>query len=206
MSAIHPIERESYRILRDRIDLSHLAPGPRAVVERVIHATADLEYAATMVAPTAAVDAAVAALASGRPVVADVEMTRSGITGVAAACYLRAAEAAPGLTRSAAAIRLAADHHPEGAVVVIGCAPTALSEALALARDGRWQPAVLIALPVGFVGASAAKQAALASGLAVISNTGEKGGAAAAAAVCNALVRLASNGDHYRDRGGAPHD
>lgn len=196
MSAVHPIEQESYRILRDRIDLTHLAGGPRAVVERVIHATADLEYAGTMVAPAAAVDAAVAALASGGPVVADVEMTRSGITGVAATCYLREAQGGDGLTRSAAAMRLAAERHPDGAVVVIGCAPTALVEALALAREGVWQPAALVALPVGFVGAAAAKEAALASGLAVISNTGDKGGAAAAAAVCNALVRLAADRHH----------
>jgi precorrin-8X/cobalt-precorrin-8 methylmutase len=189
-TSVHPIEAESFRILRARLDLSHLSPGTRAVVERVIHATADLEYAATMVASEAAVDRAVTALAAGAAVVTDVEMTRVGI-GPAACCHLNEVVATGGRTRSAAGIAAAAEAHPDGAVVVIGCAPTALDEALALAAAGRWRPAVLIALPVGFVGAAAAKDAARASGLPVITNTGDKGGSAAAAAACNALVRMA---------------
>ena len=88
-------------------------------------------------------------------------------------------------------MRLAAERHPRGAVVVIGCAPTALFEALALVAAGAFRPRGLIALPVGFVGAAAAKAAAPGSGLPVISNTGEKGGSAVAAAACNAIVRLA---------------
>jgi len=74
---------------------------------------------------------------------------------------------------------------------VIGCAPTALAELLALAAALRVAPALVIGVPVGFVGAADAKQAARASGLEVITNVGEKGGAAVAAAVCNAIVRLA---------------
>lgn len=188
---IHPIEVESYQILAARIDLSHLSPGTRAVVERVIHATADLEYADTIMAPEWVVAAAVSAIAGGSPVVTDVEMTRVGITGVDARCYLGEAVADGTSTRSAAAIRLAAQRHPEGAVVVIGCAPTAVLETLALAAAGRFSPAAVIALPVGFVGAADAKEAARASGLPVISNIGDKGGSAAAAAACNAIVRLA---------------
>lgn len=188
---IHPIEGESYRILAARVDLSHLSPGTRAVIERVIHATADLEYADTVVAPEEAVAAAVQAIAAGNPVVTDVEMTRAGIRGVETHCYLRHAVAGDGCTRSAAAVGLAARHHPEGAVMVVGCAPTALFETLALAATGAFSPAAVIAMPVGFVGAAAAKQAARDSGLAVISNIGDKGGSAAAAAACNAIVRLA---------------
>jgi precorrin-8X/cobalt-precorrin-8 methylmutase len=188
---IHPIETESYQILAGRIDLSHLAPGPRAVVARVIHATADVDYASTVVAPEAAVAAAVAAIAGGQPVVTDVEMTRVAITGITARCYLGEAVATGTGTRSAAAMTIAAERHPDGAVFVIGCAPTALYQVLALAVAGRLAPAAVIAMPVGFVGAAAAKEAARSSGLAVISNVGEKGGAAAAAAACNAIVRLA---------------
>ncbi len=188
---IHPIEVESYEILATRIDLSHLSAGTRAVVERVIHASADLEYAETVVAPEAVVAAAVRAIAGGAVVVTDVEMTRVAITGVTARCYLGEVAADGNDTRSAAAIRLAAQRHPRGAVLVIGCAPTALYETLALAADGRFAPAAVIAMPVGFVGAAAAKAAALRSGLPVISNTGDKGGSAVAAAACNAIVRLA---------------
>ncbi len=161
------------------------------MVERVIHATADLEYADTVVAPAAAVDAAVRAIAGGSPVVTDVEMTRVGITGVEARCYLAEAVADGTCTRSAAAIRLIAERHPAGVVLVIGCAPTALYETLSLAAAGRFSPAAVIAMPVGFVGAASAKEAARRSGLPVITNTGDKGGSAAAGAACNAIVRLA---------------
>jgi precorrin-8X/cobalt-precorrin-8 methylmutase len=188
---IHPIEVESYQILAARIDLSHLSAGTRAVIDRVIHASADLEYAETMVAPEEVVAAAVRAIANGSPVVTDVEMTRVGITGIEARCYLGETVAEGNRTRSSAAIRLAAERHPRGAVLVIGCAPTALYETLALAAEGRFAPAAVIAMPVGFVGAAAAKAVALRSGLPVISNTGDKGGSAVAAAACNAIVRLA---------------
>jgi precorrin isomerase len=192
VSAIHPIEVESYRILAARLDLSPLAPGPRAVVERVIHASADLDYAASIVVPDDAVQAGVAAIREGGEVVTDVEMTRVGITGVEARCYLAGAqEAGTAGTRSARAMRLAAARHPRGAVFVVGCAPTALAELLALARRGSLTPALIIGLPVGFVGAAASKEAARASGLPVITNIGEKGGSAVAAAACNAIVRLA---------------
>ena len=191
MPQVHPIEVESYRRLAQRIDLSHLSPGTRAVVERVIHASADLEYADTVVAPEAVVERAVRAVAAGCAIITDVEMTRVAITGADARCYLAHAEAHGCLTRTAAAMRLAAEDHPDGAVVVIGCAPTALYETLALAAANRFRPAAVIAMPVGFVGAAASKEAARQSGLAVISNIGDKGGSAVAAAACNAIVRLA---------------
>ena len=189
MTTIHPIEAESYRILHQRVDLSRFGPGAAAVVARVIHASADLEYAESMVVDEAAVEAGVRVLAAGGPVVVDVEMVRHGIPGVDTHCYLgeAGAVAEPGLTRSAAGMRLAAERHPDGALVVVGCAPTALAEVVRLG----WSPALVIGLPVGFVGAAEAKEALRASGLPSISNAGEKGGSAVAAAAVNALVRLA---------------
>ena len=190
---IHPIETESYRILETRVDLSHLDPGPRAVVERVIHASADPEYAASTVVDVAAVDAGMHALRAGAPVLCDVEMVRSGIRGVATECRLAGASAEPdGSTRAALGMRSAAARHPTGAVVVVGCAPTALDEVLDLATRGEFAPALVIGLPVGFVGAAESKARLRASGLPAISNIGDKGGSAVAAAAVNALVRLAA--------------
>ena len=198
---IHPIEAESYRILEERVDLSGFGPGARHVVARVIHATADLSYARTLVVGDHAVEAGVEALRSGAPVVCDVEMVRQGITGVDARCYLSEPEVlrlcsgegahAGRPTRSAAAMRLAARRHPVGAVVVVGCAPTALVEVVGMARAGELAPALVIGLPVGFVGAADSKTALRDSGLPSVSNFGEKGGSAAAAAALNAIVRLA---------------
>ena len=191
---IHPIEMESYRILETRVDLSHLASGSRAVVERVIHASADPEYAASMVVDDTAVGAGEQALRAGAPVVCDVEMVRSGIRGVATECCLADhASADPGgPTRAALGIRAAAARYRSGAIVVVGCAPTALDEALDLAAGGVFEPALVIGMPVGFVGAAESKARLRASGLPAISNIGEKGGSAVAAAAVNALVRLAA--------------
>lgn len=200
MTTVHPIELESYRILRDRISLDHLPPVDRAVVERIIHASADLDYAATLVFDEGAAEAALAALEQGAPVIADVEMVRSGITGVAAHCYLAEARADGDVTRSAAAMRLAAERHPDGAVVVVGCAPTALVEAVELVRAGAFRPAAIIGLPVGFVGAAESKELTRSCATPSITNVGEKGGSAVAAAAVNALVRLrgsAGGGDDH---------
>ena len=190
MTSVHPIEVESYRILAERVDLSLFGPLAAAVVARVIHASADVEYAETMIVEEAAVEAGVGALAGGAPVVVDVEMVRHGMTGAHAECFLPAT-APEGTTRSAAGMALAAEHQPHGAVVVVGCAPTALDEVVRLHRAGRFFPALVVGLPVGFVGAAEAKERLRASGLAAISNVGEKGGSAVAAAAVNVLARLA---------------
>jgi precorrin-8X/cobalt-precorrin-8 methylmutase len=189
---VHPIEAESYRILAERVDLSAWPPLSRAVVARVIHASADVGYAKTLVVDEAACAAGVAALRAGAPVVADVDMVavatrRAGTRSLLTEARDRATE--PGLTVSAAAMRLAADRWPTGAIVVVGNAPTALAEVIALAEAGRFAPALVIGLPVGFVGAAEAKAALRASGLPAISNVGERGGSAVAAAALNALWR-----------------
>ena len=189
---IHPIEAESYRILAERVDLSAWPPLSRAVVARVIHAAADVGYAETLVVDEAACEAGIAALRAGAPVVADVDMVavasrRAGTVSLLAEGRERNE---PGLTVSAAAMRVAAGRWPSGAVVVVGNAPTALREVVALAEAGRFAPALVIGLPVGFVGAAEAKEALRASGLPAISNVGERGGSAVAAAALNALWRL----------------
>ena len=187
-----PIEVESYRILRSRIDLAHLPPLTRAVTERVIHASADFDYATDLICDESALAAGVAAITRGAPVVTDVGMVAAGITSYPVICKIGDSIAARlartvGITVSAAATRLAFGEAGPGAVWVVGCAPTALEEILR--RDV--VPALVIGLPVGFVGAAAAKEALRASGLPAISNVSEKGGSAVAAAAFNALLRIA---------------
>jgi precorrin-8X/cobalt-precorrin-8 methylmutase len=181
---VHPIEQESFRILRSRLDTSAFPPLHRAVLERVIHSSADLGYAADLVAEEAELRAAHAALHAGAPVVADVEMVASGITGRRAVCRLAEAKATAGRTRSAHAIRLAYEQVGPGAVWVVGCAPTALEELIGLDAA----PALVIGMPVGFVGAAESKARLRASGLPAVSNISEKGGSAVAAAALNALL------------------
>jgi precorrin-8X/cobalt-precorrin-8 methylmutase len=188
--AVHPIEAESYRILRARVDLSHLPALVRAVTERVVHASADLEYADTLLADEAALRSGREALLAGAPVVCDTRMVAGGITRREATVPLldpRAAQLAArqGITRTAAAMRLAVEETGAGAVWVVGNAPTALFELLE--RPPR-DPALIVGLPVGFVGAAEAKAALAGSGLPCVANRGEKGGSAVAAAAVNALL------------------
>jgi precorrin-8X/cobalt-precorrin-8 methylmutase len=188
--AVHPIEAESYRILRARIDLSHLPALTRAVTERVVHASADLEYADTLLTDEDALRAGRQALLAGNPIVCDTRMVAGGITRREATVPLldpRAAQLATreGITRTAAAMRLAVEETGAGAVWVVGNAPTALFELLE--RPPR-DPALIVGLPVGFVGAAEAKAALAASGLPCVANRGEKGGSAVAAAAVNALL------------------
>jgi precorrin-8X/cobalt-precorrin-8 methylmutase len=189
--AVHPIEVRSYRILRSRADTSALAYWSRAVAERVVHASADLGYLDDLVLAEGVLAAAADALAAGAPVVADAAMVAAGITRRESLVLVgdpRARELAEarGITRSAAAMHLAADAVGPGAVWVVGNAPTALEAVVDLA--GRIRPALVVGLPVGFVGAAESKARLRASGLPAVSNVSEKGGSAVAAAAVNALL------------------
>jgi precorrin-8X/cobalt-precorrin-8 methylmutase len=181
---VHPIEVESYAILRTRLDTTDLPPLTRAVVERVVHTSADPSWAGDLVCDEDALRAGRAALLAGVPLITDVRMVAAGITARPTVVALDLAATVPGLTRSAAGIRAAAGAHPDGAVWVIGNAPTALAE---LIRCGVTSPLV-VGLPVGFVGSVAAKAALRACGLPAVSNRSERGGAAVAAAAVNALL------------------
>lgn len=192
---VHPIETRSYEILRGRVDTTPLPPLTRAVTERVIHTTADPSWAGDLVAREEALSGGRAALRGGAPIVADVRMLAAGITAGADRCTVgldlpgvpdRAA--AEETTRSAAGIRLAAERFPDGAVWAIGNAPTALAELVTLAGEGLVRPALVIGVPVGFVGAVEAKAVLRRSGLPALSTVTERGGAAIATAAVNALL------------------
>ena len=180
---MHPIERESYRILRTRHDFSGRAPLSRAVAERVCHASADLSFAGSLVLDEDSLARGREALLAGATVVCDSRMTAAGITSRSPVVPLEDDRVAAfsreqQLTRSAVAMRLATADVGPGAVWVIGNAPTALFE---LVEQPPEDPALVVGLPVGFVGAADAKSALVASGLPYITNLGERGGSSVAA-------------------------
>ncbi len=181
---VHPIERESYQILRSTVDTAHLPPHSRDVAERIVHTTADFGWLDDLVLDEEALARGATALRRGAPLVVDVTMVAAGITKYDAICLLSEVDSGPGLTRSAAGFRLAAQRYPRGAVWVVGNAPTALFELLRHGVD----PALVIGLPVGFVGAAEAKAALRQSNLPQLSNVSARGGAAVAAAAVNALL------------------
>jgi len=187
-----PAEAESYRILRSRLDLSRLPKHSRDVTERVIYASADFDYATDLVCDEESLAAAVAALAAGAPVIVDADMVAAGITGCPVISKLdepltRRLSRTAGISPAAAAVRLAFGEAGPGAVWVVGCAPTALTEILTRGVE----PAFVIGLPAGLVGAAEAKDALRASLPRSLTNVSEKGGAAVAAAAFTALHRSA---------------
>jgi precorrin-8X/cobalt-precorrin-8 methylmutase len=189
---VHPIESASYRILHERLDLSGWPDGARDVVARIIHATADVSFADTVRIGDEAVARMQGAIAAGAPVVVDAAMVAAGVTRYPTACLLREVPVAPeGSTRSAAAFALAAARWPSGAVWVVGNAPTALFELLRLHDAGLVDPAGVVGLPVGFVGAAESKAALVDHPLFArcITNVGERGGSPAAAGALNAVIR-----------------
>lgn len=190
MRRVHPIEAESYRILRGLVDLSRFGSLGKAVAERVIHASADLEYAESLVLDETALFGGLEALRRGAPIVTDVGMVAAGITARETRCYVSDARAHElseelNITRSTAGFRLAAQEVGTGVVWVVGNAPTALFELLDLPDV---EPALVVGLPVGFVGAAESKEKLLQSGLPAVANHGPKGGSAVAAAALNALI------------------
>jgi precorrin-8X/cobalt-precorrin-8 methylmutase len=199
VTEIHPIELRSYQIMEAELGpvLAQWPEPERAVVARMVHATADESFATTARVGPDAVAAALGALTGGVPVICDARMVAAGISVPAALCYLDLVSrpADPDGTRAAAAVELAADEHPDGALWVFGNAPTALRRLIDLAADGRVRPAAVVGLPVGYVGAAEAKADLWASPLAGVSitNTGRRGGSPVAAAAVNALIRLTAS-------------
>ncbi|MDR3637201.1 MAG: precorrin-3B C(17)-methyltransferase [Isosphaeraceae bacterium] len=210
------IMAESLAIIERELGPEPVDIRERAVLRRVIHASADFDFAQTLRFSPTAIEQATTALRSGATVLCDVEMLRAGVRrdltgplGVEAVCALHnpavpGLAASEGLTRSAAGIRVA-ERAWSNVVVAVGNAPTALDEALRLVVDGPWRPACLIGLPVGFVGVEAAKARLIDEGtrrgIPFITNVGRKGGTAVTAAVVNALLELAAQDRRTEPRG-----
>ena len=173
------------------------------VVKRVIHTTADFEYADSLVFSAGAVEAGVAAIRQGCTIVTDTQMAFSGVNkrvlekfGGRAVCFMSdpdvAAEAkARGETRATVSMERAA--RLEGPLVLaIGNAPTALVRACELIGAGELKPALVIGVPVGFVNVVESKELLLTLDVPHIVARGRKGGSNVAAAICNALIYSAA--------------
>ena len=197
------IERTSLSIITAELEALGLTPPPEtaAVVKRVIHTTADFDYARNLRFTPGAVAAGVAALRAGTPIVTDTNMALAGITrpglakvGSAALCYMADPEVAAAAKAAVASMHRAAQEHP-GAILAVGNAPTALLT-IAEEIEAGLRPALVIGVPVGFVNVVESKEilftACEAHGVPAIAAMGRKGGSNVAAAICNALVYSAA--------------
>ncbi len=196
------IEEESFRILSELVDLQQFPKDFWPVVQRIIHTTGDPDFAGTLVFHPDAVASGVKAVKEGRPILTDVTMVQAGIDkkilrrfGCEVICKIsdpgvvREAEA-NGSTRSAAAMRAAAGTIT-GGIIAIGNAPTAVMEVIRLVNEGAMKPALIVGIPVGFVGAVECKEELEKSSIPFITNRGRKGGSTVAVAAVNALLRMA---------------
>ncbi len=199
------IERTSFAIIDREVGAHGYDRQQWPVVRRVIHTTADFDFARSMCFSPGVIDAATSALRAGESVLCDTNMVIAGISkprlarfGSALSCHVAdpdvAAEAGRlGITRSIVATRKGV---ASGCgIFLVGNAPTALFELLRLADAGLVRPSLVVGVPVGFVGAEESKEALLASGLPFITCRGRKGGSAIAAAILNALMILAGEAD-----------
>lgn len=193
------IYRRSFATIRAEADLSGLPPEVAYLVVRMIHACGQVDLAADLGFSPGVAEKGRAALQAGAPILCDAMMVAAGITrsrlpaGNEVVCTLRdervpALAAELGTTRSAAALELWRDHL-DGAVVAIGNAPTALFHLLHMIDAGAPRPAIVLGIPVGFIGAAEAK-AVLAARTDVehLVVHGRRGGSAITAAAVNALA------------------
>lgn len=201
------IEKKSFEIIAGLLKGKGLDGPGMDVVMRVVHATADPDFADSVVLSKGAVEAGVEAIRSGSYIVTDVFMLRAGIIGNVPGgpdkvlCFISDPDVAvsakgSGTTRAAAAMKKAAGLGIlNGAIVAIGNAPTALYEVMRLIREDGVRPALVVGVPVGFVGAAESKEALLhVSEAPFITNRGMKGGSPVGAAVINALIKLSKQG------------
>ncbi|WP_216919381.1 precorrin-8X methylmutase [Synechococcus sp. CCAP 1479/9] len=196
----HPIFRESVRRIRGWLGLTGLEGVEQEVLERLVHSSGDLALAPDLRLGPGACAAGLNALAAGAPILTDTAMAAAAVAPMARRTFANPvhsvlawapAVAPAGGTRAAAGMERALVEHP-GAVVLVGSAPTALERLLELVEAGTIAaPALVIGMPVGFVGVAESKRHLAASALPQIRLEGSKGGAGLVGAAANALLRRA---------------
>lgn len=197
------IEAESFRIIEEEMGAHSFSPAEFAIARRVIHATADFEFARNLVFHPDAISLGIDAIRRGCDFVVDVAMIQAGVSKPAIAAFGNGRVLSfitdpdvvdeakrEGITRAIASMRKAAQVAPN-AIVAVGNAPTALFEVVRLIEEKQMSPALVVGVPVGFVSAVESKDALIASGYPHIAARGRKGGTPVAVAALNALLSLA---------------
>lgn len=196
------IEERSMEIIAPYLAELNLTPEETKIFSRIIHAAGDPEYSKVIKIHQEAIQAGCNALKAGCDIFCDVEMVRTGINkrrladnGGTVHCLIADEDVAAnakklGITRSMVAMRTFGERL-HGSIVAIGNAPTALFEVLTIMKETAVRPALIIGVPVGFVGASESKELlAETSPVPYITVRGNKGGSPIAAAITNALLYM----------------
>ena len=195
------IEKRSFAIISKELEEKGivLPKEQDLVTKRAIHTSADFDYAKTMTYSAHAVGIAKKLIQNGADIVTDTNMALAGVNkkelakyGGEAHCFMAEEEVAKiakerGVTRAAVSMEKAAQIE-KPVIFAIGNAPTALIELYEMIKSGKYRPAFIIGVPVGFVNVEAAKDLILKTDVPYIINRGRKGGSNIAAAICNALL------------------
>lgn len=197
------IEKKSFEIIDSEIGSHNYTESQWAIVRRVIHATADFDFAGRgkILFHEKAIQSGFDAIRRKCTIVTDVDMVLAAINkkslvdlGLRTACYISNGKVADearrsGRTRSETAMRRAV-RELNGGIVVIGNAPTALYEVISMIKQGVTRPALVIGIPVGFVSAPESKEELAKMDVPFITNIGRKGGSPAASSIMNAMLLL----------------
>lgn len=195
------IEKRSFAIISKELEEKGivLPKEQELVTKRAIHTSADFDYAKTMTYSAHAVGIAKKLIQNGADIVTDTNMALAGVNkkelakyGGEAHCFMAEEEVAKiakgrGVTRAAVSMEKAAQIE-KPVIFAIGNAPTALIELYEMIQSGKYRPAFIIGVPVGFVNVEDAKDLILKTDVPYIINRGRKGGSNIAAAICNALL------------------
>ena len=195
------IERRSFEIITKELgERGILLPKEQEMVtKRVIHTSADFDYAGTLVYSKDAVSIAKELLKNGADIVTDTNMALSGINkkalaklGGCAHCFMADEDVARiakerGVTRAVVSMEKAANIE-KPVIFAVGNAPTALIQLYEMMQERNWRPPFVIGVPVGFVNVEVAKELIMETEVPYIVNRGRKGGSNVAAAICNALL------------------
>lgn len=197
----YDIANKSREIIKSLIDddTKDLSYEEKDIVERVVHSTADPEYAKLVKISSNFVETALGCFDRKEDILTDINMVKAGITRYEGnvSCYIRDEQTIKlakkeEITRSAAAMRVAAENGFEG-IVAIGNAPTALFEVIKLVEEGKMNAKAVVGVPVGFVGAAESKEALSKTEIPHVITTGPKGGTPIAVAVVNSLLNIRKN-------------
>ncbi|MBS6516654.1 MAG: precorrin-8X methylmutase [Clostridium sp.] len=198
------IEERSFEIISEELKAlfpeKMFRPEEELILKRVIHTTADFEYAENLIFSEGAVEQALKALKNGAVIITDTNMGRAGINkkslerlGGEVLCFMADRDVAEkarqeGTTRASASMDKAAALGRD-CIIAVGNAPTALVRLFELIQEGRLSPKLIIGVPVGFVNVVQSKEMILSlKNIPYIVARGRKGGSNVAAAICNGLI------------------
>lgn len=197
----HLIEEKSFEIITEELGDKTFPEEIGKIVKRIIHTTADFQYADITVISPGAIESAKEALRRGANIVTDTQMAKAGINktklgelGGEIHCYIGDADVAKkakekGITRAMVSMEKAIEDK-KNEIFVIGNAPTALFELKRYIEEGKIRPALVVGVPVGFVGAAESKEEFESMNVPYIITRGRKGGSTVGAAIINALLYM----------------